>query len=179
MGKKRPRWKGDLAKPIYVGSIPLEATSDEEASAWIEQVIAREIMGKIPLLMRHYGIADEDDPLSLALALARDFVPGFQVVDVPLKLKHGTWGAVIRANIGRRIEWPPRRLNKLLNAVEKTKQRRGLSTDLEALEILTQREEWARPIKGSEGANEWLKTLQNRLADARHLSKVAAVQSRK
>jgi hypothetical protein len=130
-------------------------------------------MEKLPLLLKHYGISDEDDHLGLALALAGDFVPGFQIKNAPLKLKHGDWGAVIRANAGRRITWSPKRLGKLLDAVGDAKQKHGLSTDREALKIITQNGEWRRPIKGSE--EQWLKTLQNCLPKARRLLEVTAV----
>jgi hypothetical protein len=84
--KTKRRYTGKLAKPIYVGTIPIEGTI-EELPEWIE----REIVEKLPILMEHYGIADKDDFFSLALALAMDYVPGFQVNQVALKLKHGTW----------------------------------------------------------------------------------------
>src|SRR5262249_11930298 len=138
--KKRPRWKGDLAKPIYVGDLPFHA-SGKEASAWLKQAVGRGIMEKLRLLMKHYRIADKDDYLGLALALARDFVPGFQVINTKLKLRHGTWGAVVRANAGRPITWPPERLDRLLKVVEETKQQRGLS-DRDALKNVIQKGEW-------------------------------------
>ena len=76
--------------------------------------------------MEHHKIPNEDDYFSLALALAKDWVPAFQVKTVAVKLTHGNWGAVIRdTNLpmaaGRRL--------KLLNAVAETKQKYALSKD--------------------------------------------------
>jgi len=168
MKTKKPRYKGELAKPIYVGSIPIEGTNEEQQE-WIEQVIEQEAIEKLPLLMGHYKIPDKDDYFSLALALARDHVPGFRVVpDTPLKLKHSNWGAVILANRGRRRAWTPERLNALIDAVEDTKKKLSISKDREALEILAQRGKWARPVNRS--PQEWRKTLQNQLALARRQS---------
>jgi hypothetical protein len=123
MKPKKPRYKGELAKPIRVGSIPIRATNEEQ-SEWIEQVIEQEMIEKLPLLMEHYKIADKDDYFSLALALAMDHVKGFRVVRAALKLKQGHWGAVI--NVRRPTAWPRERLLRLLNAVEAAKQRHEL-----------------------------------------------------
>jgi hypothetical protein len=165
MKTNKRRWKGELAKPIYVGSLPLEATSSEEASAWIEQVIEQEMFEKLPLLMQHYEIANEDDYFSLALALACDHVPGFQVVSAKLKLKHGNWGAVIRDT--KPTEWSLERLLKLLNAVEEAKPRHG--TDRETLKMLMQKQEWSRPLGRDE--QKWLETLESRLQDAKRIKR--------
>jgi hypothetical protein len=165
MKTKKRTYKGELAKPIYVGSIPIEGANEEQE--WIEQVIEQERIEKLPLLMEHYKIEGKDNYLSLALALAMDHVPGFQVKQTALKLNHGNWGAVIRANIGRPTIWPPERLDRLLNAVEETKRGRGLSEDREALKILMLRKEWSRPI--NRGEQQWLETLESRLQDAKRI----------
>jgi hypothetical protein len=165
MGKHR--WKGELAKPIRIGSIPIETT--EPTDHYLQAAIESEFAEKLNLLMDHYEITDKDDFFSLALALAIDHVPGFRVVpDTPLKLEHGNWGAVILANRGRRRAWTPERLNALIEAVEHTKKKLSISKDREALEILAQRGEWARPVNRS--PQEWRKTLQNQLARARRQS---------
>jgi len=158
MGKHR--WKGKLHKPIYIGSIPIEGTNER-----LQETVEQEIIEKLQLLMKHYGIADKDDYLSLALALASNYVPGIQVKQVALKLKHGDWGAVIRDNIGRHKVWPPEQRLRLLNAVEEAKQRHKFSTDHEALSHLAQHGEWSRPA--DRGEEQWLKTLKNQLAKAR------------
>src|SRR6266446_45055 len=77
MKPMKPRDKGELGKPIYVGSIPFEAANEEQQGR-IEQGIEQAAINKLPLLMEHYKIPNEDDYFSLALALAKDWVPGFQ-----------------------------------------------------------------------------------------------------
>src|SRR5262249_50159298 len=158
MKPKKPRYKGELGKPIYVGSIPFEAANEEQQER-IEQAAIK----KLPLLMEHYKIPNKDDYFSLALALAKDWVPGFQVKTVPVKLEHGTWGAVIRDT--KPTKWPPERLLKLLNAVAETKRKHALSKDREALKILMQKGEWSRPCNRDE--QKWLETLESRLQDAK------------
>ena len=76
MKTKKPRYKGELAKPIRVGSIPIVATAEEQ-SEWTEQLIEQKMIEKLPLLLEHYKIIDKDDHFSLAFALAMDHVPGF------------------------------------------------------------------------------------------------------
>jgi hypothetical protein len=166
MKAKRRRGKGELDKPIYVGSIPIKATNVEQQE-WIEQVAEQAAIEKLPLLMERYGIADKDDYFSLALALARDFVPGFQVKETTLKLKHGNWGAVIRAT--KTTKWPPGRLLRFLHAVEEAKQRHGFSTDREAIRLIMQKGEWRRPIDRDE--QKWLETLESRLHDAKRIKR--------
>jgi hypothetical protein len=162
MKPKKPRYKGELGKPIYVGSIPIEATNEEQQER-IEQGIEQEAIKKLPLLTEHYKIPNKDDYFSLALALAKDWVPGFQVKTVAVKLTHGTWGAVIRDT--KPTEWPPERRLKLLNAVAETKQKHALSKDREALKILMRKKEWSRPYNRDE--QKWLETLESRLQDAK------------
>jgi hypothetical protein len=162
MKPKKPRYKGELGKPIYVGSIPIEAANEEQQGR-IEQGIEQAAIKKLPLLMEHYKIPNKDDYFSLALALAKDWVPGFQVKTVAVKLTHGTWGAVIRAT--KPTTWPPERRLKLLNALAATKQKHGLSKDREALKILMQKGEWSRPYNRDE--QKWLETLESRLQEAK------------
>jgi hypothetical protein len=162
MKTKKPGYKGELKKPIYIGSIPIEG-ANEVLPKWIE----RELLEKLPHLMQHYKIADKNDYFSLALALAMDHVEGFQVKRAALKLKHGNWGAVMRESIGRPTIWPPERLLKLLKAVEDIKNKNSIS-DHEALSRLALRGEWLRPA--NQHQEQWLKTLKNRLAEARRLS---------
>jgi hypothetical protein len=159
MKRKKPRYKGELGKPIYVGSIPFEAANEEQQER-IDQGIEQAAINKLPLLMEHYKIPNKDDYFSLALALAKDFVPGFQVKTVRVKLEYGDWGAVIRDT-----KWPPERRLKLLNAVAETKKKHALSTDREALKILMQKGEWSRPYNRDE--QKWLETLESRLQDAK------------
>jgi hypothetical protein len=166
MKTEKPRYKGELNKPICVGSIPIE-TTDEKHSQWLEQDIEREMIEKLLLLMEHYEITDKDDYFSLALALAKDHVKGFQVVRAALKLKHGNWGAVIRDT--KPTIWPPERLLILLNDVEEAKQRHGFSTDRKAIRFVMLKGEWSRPIDRDE--QKWLETLESRLHDAKRIKR--------
>jgi hypothetical protein len=162
MKPKKPRYKGELGKPIYVGSIPIEAANEEQQER-IEQGFEQAAINKLLLLMEHYKIPNEHDYFSLALALAKDWVPGFQVKTVRVRLTHGTWGAVIRDT--KPTKWPPERRLKLLNAVAETKQKYALSKDREALKILMRKKEWSRPYNRDE--QKWLETLESRLQDAK------------
>ncbi|WP_439628626.1 hypothetical protein [Shinella sp.] len=66
--KDRKDFSGALAEPITAS----------DADSYLTQAL-----GKVPQLLAHYGIAEYNDDgsrndLLLALALCRDFVPGFQ-----------------------------------------------------------------------------------------------------
>jgi hypothetical protein len=161
MKPKKPRYKGELGKPIYVGTIPIEGTNEQQER--IDQGIEQAAINKLPLLMEHYKIPNKDDYFSLALALAKDWVPGFQIETVAVKLDHGTWGAVIRDT--KPTKWSPERLLKLLNAVAETKRKHAVSKDREALKILMRKKEWSRPYNRDE--QKWLETLESRLQDAK------------
>jgi hypothetical protein len=128
------------------------------------QAIEEEYAVKLDLLMDHYGITDKTDVLSLALALAIEYVPGFKVDPTPLRLEQVGDEAihlVVQDNReGRSPKWPFKR-HKLLSDVEETKQKRKISTDHEALSHLAQRGEWARPANHRGGAEQWLKILKN------------------
>jgi hypothetical protein len=174
METKKRRWRGSLRKPIYVGSIPIGGTN-KELPEWIEQ----EVIEKLQLLMEHYRIADKNDYFSLALALAMDHVPGFQVKQAALKLKYGNWGAVIHANRGRRITWPPDRVSRLAEAVEKAKKTQKLSTNREALRwVVTRNKEWSRPANHRGDLEQWLKTLENRLSHAKQFPSIPRIRVR-
>jgi hypothetical protein len=177
MGKHR--WKGELAKPIRPRVIRprglrITARTPRAANKQMEdlyrQAIEEEYAVKLDLLMDHYGITDKTDALSLALALAIEYVPGFKVDSTPLRLEQvGDEGIqlVVQDNReGRPPKWPFKR-HKLLSDVEETKQKRKISTDHEALSHLAQRGEWARPANHRGGAEQWLKILKNQLAKAR------------
>jgi hypothetical protein len=178
------RWKGELAKPIRPKVIRprgLRVTADTVAAANREmddlyrKAIEKEYLAKLILLMDECGIADKTDFFSLALALAIEHIPGFKIDPTPLRLEQiddqGVQLVVQDNREGRPPEWPLKRLNNLLSAVEETKRKQGLSKDREALSVLAQRGEWARPANHRGGPEQWLKTLKNRLAEARRFSK--------
>jgi hypothetical protein len=173
MGKHR--WKGELAKPIYLGTIPgIEATKGWlkgpdgkrlRADRWTQAVIWNELVWKLDLLREHYKIKSKQDFFSLALCLARDHVPGFRVVpDVPLTFKRGKgWGGVIRAGKGRPLTWSLERVNRLRSDVRRAKTKNQFQTEREAIEhIIQTSQEWRRPV--SRSLEQWRKTLQNQLA---------------
>src|SRR5262249_54551939 len=117
--------------------------------------------------MDEYGITDKTNFFNLALALAIEHVPGFGIDPTPLRLEQGL---VVQDNReGRPPEWPLKRLDNLLSAVEETKKKHNLSTDREALSVLAQRAKWSRPANHRGSPEQWLKTLKNRLAEARRL----------
>jgi hypothetical protein len=149
------RWKGELAKPIYVGTIPgIEAIRGWRirADQWSQAVIWNELTRKLELLRKHYRIKGKEDFFSLALYLARDCVPGFRVVDdAPLKFRRGrNWGGVIRAGKGRPLKWTPKQISELRMTVKATKKKHRFQTDREALEhVIQTHPKWHRPLDSS------------------------------
>jgi hypothetical protein len=121
---------------------------------------------KLHQLMKRWGISD-GDYLGLALRLAKDH-PSFRPAS--FKLKHGDYGAVVRANKGGRpTEWTPDKLDQLLTDVDAAKKKFPGSTDEEALRIITQKGKWARPPNRDQ--NKWIKDLKNTLANARRINR--------
>jgi hypothetical protein len=189
-GKKK-KWTGELKKPIRVrvarpkGLAVTDAETVMKANEEMERLacdaIYSERMRKLHLLMEHYGIADKDDWFCLALALATDHIPGFQI-EWPLvalsfvanpsekELREaGFSGPVTTAKKGggRPSKWDFDRLEKLLSAVELEKAQYGVKTDREALLRLALRREWSRPATHRGTAEQWIKTLESRLQDGR------------
>src|SRR6266404_6888109 len=120
--KRKPRrYAGALASPIIWQFPPPfwgAATKDRAAEYWkdygrhqqqTENVVKRLVAEKLSLLMDHYGIDDKEDMAALALALAFEHVPGFEIV-VPKK-----------SNKGRKREWDGSRLENLLETVDSIK----------------------------------------------------------
>ena len=159
--------KRRLKIPIYVGTIPIKGTNEELSEAWIAQQKAIETL---PLLFERYGIADKSDYFGLALALTIEHV--IHVKRAPLRLKHGTWGAVIRDGIGRPTDWTRERLLEWLNAVEDETQRSKCSTDREAIGFLMRKKkEWQPPANHRGSLEQWLETLESRLQDAKRIKR--------
>jgi hypothetical protein len=99
--KGRHRWKGELAKPLFVG---VAVTNDpNEDLARLEQAVYESRVEKLALLMEHYGIADKTDYFRLAVELAIDCVPGFRIgrASELLKLEHGDYGKEADHSSGR------------------------------------------------------------------------------
>ena len=164
--KGRHRRKGELARPLLagVGVTSLDEIASKELGVRIQQAIRGMRIEKLILLAKHYGV-DETDYLGLALALAADHIPGFQVASVGklYRLQHGDYGAVLGSKQGRRREWPQERQHKLLTAVEKIKKNRRRSTDREALRIAIRQDEWKPPSNHRGDLEQWRKTLANQL----------------
>ena len=178
MGKHR--WKGELAKPIRpkvirpqglaVTDAETVARANEEMENLYRQAIEETRVEKLRFLMDHYGISDKADFFSLALALAIDHVPGFGIDPTPLRQEQISDGValVVQDNrTGRRLEWPPERLDSLLSAVEDAKRKHGLSTDREAIAVVARKGKWGRPANHKGHHEQWLETLESRLQDAK------------
>jgi hypothetical protein len=184
MGKHR--WKGELAKPIRPKVIRprvLRVTkttaqkANKEMKDLYQRTIEEEYLRKLGLLMDKYGITDKTDFRSLALKLAiKELdIPGFRIDPTPLRLEEIDEGIqlVVQDNReGPRPKWSLRRLRNLLSAVEEIKKKHGLLTDRKALSNLAQRTEWSPPPNHR---GDWLKTLANRLGQARRSFKRAQV----
>jgi hypothetical protein len=172
--KGQHRWKGELAKPLFVGVgiTSLNEIASKETSDRLQQAIRGERIEKLVLLAKHYGI-DETDYLGLALALAAHHIPGFQVASASklFRLQHGDYGEVLGSKQRRRRKWPQERQDRLLTAVEKIKKDRRLSTDREALRIAIRQDEWKPPSNHRGDLEQWRKTLANQLSAARAKTK--------
>ena len=175
--KKRVRWKGELAKPIRpcvvrpkglaITDPETVAKANEEMIRLEKEAVAQKCRQKLGLLMEHYSIDDKNDWFGLALALAVDHIPGFQVhsrlVEFGVDWKGDSpsrfSGPVVieQKKVGRRKTWAFDRLDQLLNAVEQRKAKDGIKTDREALSRLVQREEWAPPATHRGGSKNGLR----------------------
>jgi hypothetical protein len=90
--KRRRRYVGELAHNIVRPAFPSfegAVTEERVQRFWrkcnrhereAERRIRQKRLQKMLLLMKHYQIADENDIMALALALASQHVPGFKVV---------------------------------------------------------------------------------------------------
>ena len=179
MSTKKKKWTGELKKPIRVrvvrprGLAITDAETVMKANEEMERLacdaIYDELIKKLRLLMEHYGIADKDDWFSLAIALATDHIPGFQIEWPLVTLPPGFSGPVTTKEKkgGRPSYWDVDRLEQLGSAVESEKARHGIKTDREALSRLSRRREWSRPATHRGTAEQWIETLESRLQDGR------------
>jgi hypothetical protein len=113
---------------------------------------------KLALLASDYGIAG-DDFRSLALALAREFVPGFRPEP--------------RERIGRACFWDGKRLSDLFDDVAAIKAANGITTDREALSRLARKKKWAPRDSHRGNSAGWLETLESRLQEEKRLRRRA------
>ena len=185
-GKKR-KWTGELKKPIRVTVVRPKglavtdpetvAKANSEMERFANEAIRKEVIRKLGLLMDHYSISDKADWFSLAVALATDHVPGFQIewplVSIPVdwegKSVHSEGGPILINNKkgGRLPEWDSVRLERLLAAVEKEKTTHNIRTDKGAIRRLAMRGEWARSATYRGTLDGWVETLEARLQDAK------------
>jgi hypothetical protein len=187
VAKTKHRWQGELARPIRPRVIrPLSlcyvdpstiAQTNEEMIRLTDEAITQKILGKLALLMKHYSISDPDDWFSLALALAVDHVPGFQVENT-LGVQQIDQGISLvvhagRKKTGRPITWPFDRLEELFDDVEKTKKQFGLTQDREALSRIARHPKWSPPANHRGEWGQWIETLESRLQEAKALRRNA------
>jgi hypothetical protein len=184
-GRKKAQWAGELARPIRVRvdrprglaiTGPKAVTkANEEMTRLASEAIWARILEKLRLLMEHYSIPD-DDWFRLAVALAIDHVPGFEIewplVELPVDWD-GKSSPVVgpvtieRKKVGRHKEWHFDRLERLLVAVEQEKAHQRVRTDREALSCLARGREWAPPATHRGAFQSWIETLEARLQDAK------------
>ena len=118
MPAKRRRSHGELAAPIVLAapaSFEGAATPKRVENYWreyekhqrkTERLIKQQLSEKLGLLMKHYGIADQNDMAGLAIALAFAHVPGFQLLPETRKKR------------GRKRRWDGTRYQELFETVE-------------------------------------------------------------
>lgn len=106
----RARYVGQLRQPIEViypitnRLIPLSSEEYNEAIRRISASVEEEREHRLRLLQHHYGLALDEDWKKLALHMALDHVPGFEVRE-PVK-------------VGRAKKWGYGRLAQLKNCVD-------------------------------------------------------------
>jgi hypothetical protein len=174
--KRNPRrYAGALASPIILRSPPPfwgAATKDRAAEHWkayerdqqqTESDVKRQVTEKLSLLMDHYGIDDKEDMAALAIALAFEHVPGFEIV-VPEKSKKG-----------RKRKWDDSRLEALLETVGSIKKQHSF-TDRQALKFMVNNKQhamtWGPPSNHKGSPSKWIETLESRLQEAKRNRKV-------
>ena len=190
---ERARLEEEIRKPIRPFvirpkgfAVPDDPEAIRRENALMEELHEKEVVAarreKLKLLLRRYSLA-EDDFEGLALALAIEHEPGFQVDRQIAQAPFGFEGAV-RIRDGKHIDkprrhpvqWPVERLSELLEAVEAEKKKSGLTKDLDALKRLASQRQWRPPAnhrsKSSRGESAaWVRTLQSRLHDAKKLKR--------
>jgi hypothetical protein len=120
--KKAKRFVGELAEPIVADWLAAGVRQRKDPQSFEKEGarLLKEQMRKLGLLAEHYGIplhTEISECLAkLIICLAKDFVPGMQVVDTPARKAGRPPGA------GMKIDKP-----KLYAAVEDLRRRRGLT----------------------------------------------------
>ena len=185
------RWKGELATPIrftvnrpHGFAVPNPAIDPEAESKILaenelmfrlrDKGRAKAESAKLQLLAKHYRVPPNHFR-ALALALARDFVPGFRFRH-PLRITDPL-GVVVNPRhderMGRPLVWGSDRLEEFLAEVHAIKSASG-GTDREALARLVREKKWGPPANHRGGRDKWLETLESRLQDAKRLQRRVA-----
>jgi hypothetical protein len=165
--------------------------ANAELTDLYEKAVARAFHDKLKLLLRRYSLED-DDWYGLALNLAIQYEPGFQV-EFPLTVLRLTEqsettdafsGPVrVSSNVGKQRgrprQWSFDRLEHLLKAVRAEKKKSGLKEDLDVLKRLARQKEWSPPRNHRSSsprgeADAWVRTLQSRLHDAKKMERLLA-----
>jgi hypothetical protein len=185
---RRPGALGERIRPQVRVPEELRATASS-VQKWNElledchnQAIFAAWDEKLKLLLRHYSLAD-GDWYGLALILAVEHEPGFQIDGQIAPLPPGFWGAVeikdgkivddkVKKS-NRPLEWPFRRLLELLDDVETEKKKSGCSKDLTALRHIVPKK-WGRPLNYKGDIEAWIRRLQKLLSEARRQHRAAA-----
>lgn len=144
---KKPRYEGELARPIPYREALAAALLDEKE--WRTEIESDRLL----LLLKHYGIeiTNPNRWLALALHLARDHVPGFRISDKrgpgrPRTRQTNYIAGLLRQygerpkqkKTGRPREWDDKRYAAMLRSVELRKEelsanKRARITDKQAL----------------------------------------------
>src|ERR1700733_13068570 len=185
--RKGHRWTGELARPIRIrvnrphGFILPDAARDPEADSKVraenklmvrlrDERRAEIESAKLKLLAEHYCVPP-DDFRSLAIALARDLIPGFRFIE-PLR-PLTSYGPQYEEKVkgGRPTRWNPDQLEELLTEVKAIK-KTNAGTDRDALAVLARKIKWRAPSNHRGSSAQWLETLESRLQDARRQQKM-------
>ena len=138
------------------------ARHKREAVAAIEQECSKRFL----LLFDHYTIKNKGDVAALAWALAIDHVPGFKV-----------WIPKQHRKRGRKRKWDVVKLDALLETIKSVKQQYNLRTDKSAIRVMVKNPDfiaaWGPPPNHKHTKREWIKTLENRLQEAKSNQKAA------
>jgi hypothetical protein len=170
MGARKRRYSGELATPIVMPAPPTfwGAVTHERVRRWrkasqqhqqeAENRAAQKRLEKVSLLMKYYGI-DDNDMAALAWTLACEHVPGFHIV--PETKTRG----------GRKPKWDVPTLQKLLDTVNLLKRQHGFTTDRQALMFMVSNEQhamtWGQPSNHKGSKQQWVESLESRLQDAK------------
>ena len=120
------------------------------------QRVEQKLLEKISLLMKHYGITDENDTTALAWELAFNHVPGFKTVPE------------VHTKKGRKKVWHGGKLRELYDIVQSVKEQHKFN-DRQALKFVSKQyaEFWGPPKSYQGSKQQWVETLESRLQDAK------------